>query len=128
MRTEQSTLMRTGNVNFRRENSETAGKYHSDWCSMIYSRFMLARNLLTEDGVILINMDENEISNLQKICAEVFGEPNDLGTIVWDKRNPKGDAQGISCQHEYIVAYAKNKSVFTKKCKMQRPKKMQTRY
>ncbi len=112
-----------GNVNFRRENSETAGKYHSDWCSMIYSRFMLARNLLTEDGVILINMDENEISNLQKICAEVFGEPNDLGTIVWDKRNPKGDAQGISCQHEYIVAYAKNKSVFTKKCKMQRPKK-----
>lgn len=84
-----------GNVNFCRENSETAGKYHSDWCSMIYSRLMLARNLLTEDGLILINMDENEISNLQKICAEVFGEANDLGTIVWDKRNPKGDARGF---------------------------------
>lgn len=112
-----------GNVNFSRENSETAGKYHSDWCSMIYSRLLLARNLLTDDGVILINMDEHEISNLQKICAEVFGESNDLGTIVWDKRNPKGDAQGISCQHEYIVVYAKNKTVFTQSCKMQRPKK-----
>ena len=112
-----------GNVNFNRENSETAGKYHSDWCSMIYSRLMLARNLLSDDGIILINMDENEISNLQKICSEVFGEANDLGTIVWDKRNPKGDARGISYQHEYIVVYAKNKIVFTEKCKMQRPKK-----
>lgn len=112
-----------GNVNFSRENSDTAGKYHSDWCSMIYSRLMLARNLLTDDGIILINMDENEISNLQKICAEVFGEANDLGTIVWDKRNPKGDARGVSYQHEYIIVYAKNKAVFTEKCKMQRPKK-----
>ena len=85
-----------GNVNFGRENSETAGRYHSDWCSMMYSRLLLARNLLTEDGLILINMDENEISNLQKICGEIFGETNDLGTIVWDKRNPKGDARGIS--------------------------------
>lgn len=112
-----------GNVNFSRENSDTAGKYHSDWCSMIYSRLMLARNLLRDDGIILINMDENEISNLQKICAEVFGESNDLGTIVWDKRNPKGDARGVSYQHEYIVVYAKSKVVFTEKCKMQRPKK-----
>ena len=112
-----------GNVNFSRENSETAGKYHSDWCSMIYARLMLARSLLTDDGVILINMDENEISNLQKICTEVFGEANDLGTIVWDKRNPKGDARGVSYQHEYIVAYAKRRAVFTEKCKMQRPKK-----
>lgn len=112
-----------GNVNFSRENSETAGRYHSDWCSMIYSRLMLARSLLTEDGIILINMDENEISNLQKICMEVFGEANDLGTIVWDKRNPKGDARGVSYQHEYIVAYAKRRAVFTEKCKMRRPKK-----
>ena len=112
-----------GNVNFSRENSDTGGKYHSDWCSMIYSRLMLARNLLTDDGIILINMDENEITNLQKICAEVFGEANDLGTIVWDKRNPKGDARGISYQHEYIVVYAKSKVVFTEKCRMQRPKK-----
>lgn len=112
-----------GNVNFHRGNSATAGRYHSDWCSMIYSRLMLARNLLSNEGLILINMDENEISNLQKICAEVFGEANDLGTIVWDKRNPKGDARGISYQHEYIVIYAKNRAVFTEKCKLQRPKK-----
>lgn len=112
-----------GNVNFNRENSAIAGKYHSDWCSMLYSRLVLARNLLTEDGVILINMDENEIANLQKLCAEVFGESNDLGTIVWDKRNPKGDAKGISYQHEYILVYAKNKTVFTQNCNMTRPKK-----
>ena len=112
-----------GNVNFGRENSITAGKYHSDWCSMIYARLMLARSLLSENGIILINMDENEISNLQEICAEIFGEVNDLGTIVWDKRNPKGDARGISYQHEYIVVYAKNKVVFTEKCKLQRSKK-----
>lgn len=112
-----------GNVNYKRENSTTAGKYHSDWCSMLYSRLMLSRNLLSDDGVILINMDENEIANLQNICTEVFGEANDLGTIIWDKRNPKGDAKGISCQHEYIVVYAKNKIALTEKCKIQRPKK-----
>lgn len=112
-----------GNVNYQRENSETAGRYHSDWCSMLYARLMLARDLLTEDGIILINMDEHEIANLQKICAELFGETNDLGTIVWDKRNPKGDARGISYQHEYILVYARNKTVFLERCRMQRPKK-----
>ena len=112
-----------GNVNFSRENDLTRPRYHSDWCSMLYSRLMLSRNLLTEDGVILINMDEHEIANLQNICSEVFGEANDLGTIVWDKRNPKGDAKGISYQHEYIVVYAKSKFHLTESCKIQRPKK-----
>ncbi len=112
-----------GNVNFKRENGAAAGKYHSDWCSMLYSRFMLSRNLLADNGVILINMDEHEITNLQKLCAEVFGESNDLGTIVWDKRNPKGDAHGISYQHEYILVYAKNRLAFTETCQIQRPKK-----
>ena len=105
------------------KNTDTNGRFHSDWCSMIYSRLMLARNLLTDHGVVVINMDENEITNLGKICAEVFGESNDLGTIVWDKRNPKGDAHGISYQHEYILVYAKNKQFFTSQCKMQRLKK-----
>lgn len=112
-----------GNVNYRRENGEKEGKYHSNWCSMMYARLLLARNLLTEDGVILIHMDEHEMANLQKLCAEVFGEINDLGTMVWDKRNPKGDARGISCQHEYILAYAKNKAAFLNTCGMKRPKK-----
>ena len=112
-----------GNVNFSRENNINAGKYHSDWCSMLYSRLTLSKDFLTDDGVILINMDEHEITNLQKICAEVFGERNDLGTIIWDKRNPKGDAKGISCQHEYILIYAKNREIFLLNCNVQRPKK-----
>ncbi len=106
-----------------RRNTDSNGRFHSDWCSMIYSRLLVARTLLTEDGVIFVNMDENEISNLQKICSEVFGDANDLGTIVWDKRNPKGDAKGISYQHEYILVYAKNISALTSICKIQRPKK-----
>lgn len=113
-----------GNVLFdTRLNNETNGRYHTDWLNMIYPRLRLAKNLLTEDGIILINMDENEITNLQKVCAEIFGEQNDLGTIVWDKRNPKGDAKGISTQHEYIVLYAKNRNLFLDGCLMRRPKK-----
>ena len=69
------------------KNTDTNGRFHSDWCSMIYSRLMLARNLLTDDGVILINMDENEITNLQNLCLEAFGASNDLGTIIWDIRS-----------------------------------------
>ena len=111
-----------GMKNFR-ENVRTNPRYHSDWCTSIYPVLVLARNVLSDEGIILINMDENEIINLQKLCEEVFGESNDLGTIIWDKRNPKGDAKGISYQHEYIVAFAKNKLSFVEKCKMQRPKK-----
>ena len=106
-----------------RSNNESNGKFHSDWLTMIYPRLRLAKDLLTDDGVILINMDENEITNLQKVCMEVFGEQNDLGTIVWDKRNPKGDAQGISYQHEYILVYARNKITFLENNKVVRPKK-----
>ncbi|MGN0548669.1 MAG: site-specific DNA-methyltransferase [Acutalibacteraceae bacterium] len=113
-----------GNLLFdMRQNNETNGKFHSDWLYMIYPRLRIAKDLLKEDGVILINMDENEITNLQNVCREVFGEQNDLGTIVWDKRNPKGDAQGISYQHEYILVYAKNKLEFLQNNKIQRMKK-----
>lgn len=113
-----------GNVLFdMRVNNESNGRYHTDWLNMIYPRLRLAKNLLTQDGIILINMDENEITNLQKVCAEIFGEQNDLGTIVWDKRNPKGDARGISIQHEYIVLYARNRHAFLDGCPMKRPKK-----
>jgi adenine-specific DNA-methyltransferase len=105
------------------QNTESNGRFHSDWCSMIYARLKLSRNLLSEDGLIVINMDENEIINLQKICNEVFGEENDLGTIIWDKRNPKGDARGISYQHEYIIMYARDKEFFLKRNSVMRPKK-----
>ncbi len=104
-------------------NRDSGNKFHANWLSMIYSRLKLARELLQDNGIILINMDENEITNLQKLCVEIFGEQNDLGTIIWDKRNPKGDARGVSYQHEYILVYAKNKVSFLENCSMQRPKK-----
>lgn len=105
------------------KNTESNGRFHTDWLNFMYPRLKVARTLLSDDGVILLNMDENEITNLQKLCSEIFGENNDLGTIVWDKRNPKGDAKGISYQHEYILVYAKNILTLTGKCKILRPKK-----
>ena len=113
-----------GNLLFDlRANNESNGKFHTDWLNMLYPRLKLAKDLLSEDGIILVNMDENELVNLYKICYEVFGEQNDLGTIVWDKRNPKGDAQGVSAQHEYILLFAKNKIAFLEHNKVVRPKK-----
>lgn len=104
-------------------NTSTDARYHSDWLSMMYPRLKLARNLVSDDGVILVNMDEHEIINLSKMLEEIFGESNDLGTIVWDKRNPKGDSKGVAYQHEYIVCYAKNKDVFLQNNELIRPKK-----
>ena len=105
------------------QNTESNGRFHTDWLNMIYPRLKVAKDLLSDDGVILINMDENEITNLLNLCNEIFGVCNDLGTIIWDKRNPKGDAKGISSQHEYIVVFAKDKDALTSNCKIQRPKK-----
>ena len=104
-------------------NPETNGRFHTDWLNMMYPRLRLARNLLKEDGIIVINIDENEFPNLHKICDELYGESNSLGTIVWDKRNPKGDAKGIAYQHEYILIYAKNKNRFLEICDVKRMKK-----
>ena len=100
-----------GNRLFK-ENPRTNPKFHSKWCSMIYQRLLLARNLLSEDGAIFIHIDENEVYTLNQICTEVFGAQNELGTIVWDKRNPKGVVAGVAYQHESILAFCKNISVF----------------
>lgn len=97
-----------------KKNSKESGQYHSAWLSMMYPRLYLARNLLRDDGVIFIHIDENEYSNLELLLNEIFGEENNLGTIVWDKRNPKGKVVGVAFQHEYIVALCKNKSEFSK--------------
>lgn len=99
-----------GNVNYRRENSSTAGKYHSDWCSMIYSRLLLAKNLLSQDGVIFISIDDNEVENLKKICSEVFGQDNFIGMLSVEN-NPKGrkNSAFISVSSEYCLIFAKNK-------------------
>jgi adenine-specific DNA-methyltransferase len=89
-------------------NPDTSGRFHSDWLTMLYPRLKMARNLLSEDGIIVIHIDEHEYANLEKILDEIFGPENNLGTVIWDKRNPKGDAKGIAQQHELIAFYARN--------------------
>ncbi|OXI87433.1 site-specific DNA-methyltransferase [Burkholderia sp. AU31652] len=88
-------------------NSETEGRYHSNWLSMMYPRLKLARNLLTDDGVILISIDDHEQDNLKKLCNEVFGEGNFIASMIWEKGR-KNDAKLLSVGHEYILVYAKS--------------------
>lgn len=94
------------------KNTDTNGRFHSDWCSMIYSRLMLARNLLTDDGVIFISIDDNEVENLKKVCNEVFGERNFVAIINWKGRGGRQDSKYYAAVHEYIICYAKNKDNF----------------
>lgn len=90
------------------ENSDSNPRFHSDWCSMIYSRLLLSRNLLAADGVIFISLDDNEITNLKKMCDEIFGEVNFVGQITV-VGNPRGrDYGGIARMHDYILAYRKS--------------------
>lgn len=103
-----------GNVNYSRENNTSAGKYHSDWCSMIYSRLLLARNLLADDGFIAISIGEEESYNLRKICNEVFGESNFRNILAvrrYDKNlNLQFASNGLSTMNvglEYILIYSK---------------------
>lgn len=90
-------------------NPETAGRYHSDWLSMMYPRLKLARNLLTQDGAIFISIDDNEQHNLRRLCDDIFGEHNKLGVIA-NINNPKGrsDDKFIATAHEYIIVYGKD--------------------
>ena len=97
-----------GNVNFRRENSETQGRYHSDWCSMLFSRLMLARNLLSEDGILFASIDDNELYNLIKIGQQVFGSNNYIATFIWEKRKTRENRKIVSVRHDYIVCFVKN--------------------
>ena len=89
-------------------NTEKQGRYHSNWLNMMYPRLYLAKNLLREDGCLICHIDEHEADHLQVLLSELFGSENNLGEIVWDKRNPKGDATKIAIQHEKICIYAKN--------------------
>ena len=93
------------------KNTDTNGRFHSDWCSMIYSRLLLARNLLTEDGCIFISIDDNEVENLTKICDEIFGRENRLAILVWKKKYTGGKGTSTFADyHEYILSYAKKVS------------------
>ena len=93
-------------------NTESNGRFHTDWLNMIYPRLKVAKDLLSDDGAILIHIDEHEVSTLEIIGKEIFGSHNYLGTIVWDKRNPKGVVAGVAYQHESILVFCKNISEF----------------
>lgn len=99
-----------GNINYLRENGASAGKYHSDWCSMMYSRLMLARNLLNEKGMIFISIDDKELASLVKICDEVFGQDNFQGVFVVNASPSAIDYGCIAKMHEYTVMYSRNAS------------------
>lgn len=94
-------------------NTESNGRFHTDWLNMIYPRLKVAKDLLAEDGVIFISIDENEIENLKKIGSEVFGEQNFVGSVIWERAfAPKNDAKYLSDSHDYIVIYAKSITQF----------------
>ena len=91
------------------KNTDTNGRFHSDWCSMIYSRLMLARGLLADTGLIFVSIDDCELTNMRRICDEVFGETNFVDTIIWKKRYGGGAKEKwlVSLQ-EYVLVYCKN--------------------
>lgn len=100
------------NILFRK-NPDSNPRFHSDWCSMLYSRFLITRNLLSPDGVIFISIDDNEYENLKKICDEVFGSNNFVSPIIWKrKRGRDNSACWFSKAHEFCLVYAKNKDDF----------------
>lgn len=109
-------------------NPDTNGRFHSDWCSMIYPRLVLARDLLAADGAIFISIDDNESANLRKICDEVFGAGNFLANFIWEKKYTRAnDAQFYSANHDFIVAYALNAPSF-KAGRLPRTAKMNAAY
>ena len=94
-----------GNRMFK--NTDSNGRFHSDWCSMMYSRLLVAKNILREDGVIFISIDDNEVENLKKICDEVFGEGNFISQIAWRRTDNQPNIGNIATVKEYILCYAK---------------------
>jgi len=95
------------------KNTESNGRFHSDWCSMIYPRLLLARNLLSDDGVIFISIDDNEQENLKKICDEVFGRENFIAQVIWKKKyGIQNDALYFSNNHDFVIVYSKNKNMY----------------
>ena len=90
------------------KNTDSNGRFHSEWCSMIYPRLMLARSLMSEDGAIFISIDDHEQDSLRKICDEVFGRCNFVGQFIWQRRTSPDMRKLVSTAHDYIVCYAKD--------------------
>lgn len=93
-----------------RKNTDSNARFHSDWCSMIYSRLMVARSLLAEDGAIFISIDDHEQKNIRNICDEIFGESNFVSNFIWEKRLNRENRKEVSSRHDYILCYIKQKS------------------
>lgn len=92
------------------KNTENNGRYHTDWMNMIYPRLKVSRDLLSDDGVIFISIDDNEVRNLKNVCDEIFGESNFVAQLIWQNKKGGGnDSLHIAVEHEYIIVYAKNK-------------------
>lgn len=109
-------------------NTESSGRYHTNWLNMMYPRLKLARNLLKDDGVIFISIGENEIKNLRLICDEIFGEENFVSTIIWEKRySPQNAVKWFSESHDFILVYAKTKLNWHPKL-LERTEAMNARY
>ena len=109
-------------------NSETSGRHHSNWLSMMYPRLRLARNLLKDDGAIFISIDDHEVAGLRALCDEVFGSQNFVAQIIWQKVfSPKNSAQWFSEDHDYILCYARNKASWQPK-PLPRTSEMDARY
>ena len=95
------------------QNTDSNGRFHTDWLNMIYPRLRVAKDLLTDDGVIFISIDDNEDENLRKCCDEVFGEQNFVAQLIWERAfSPKNDARFISNSHDYVLMYAKDINSF----------------
>ncbi len=109
-------------------NTESNGRFHSDWLSMMYPRLKLARNLLKDDGVIFISIDDGEVHNLRKMCDEVFGEENFVANVVWQKvYSPKNSAKWFSEDHDHIIVYARHRESWIP-CDLPRTPEMEARY
>lgn len=95
-------------------NTESNGRFHTNWLNMIYPRLKLAKDLLSDDGVIFVSIDDNEVENLRKICDEIFGENNFLAQVIWERAfSPKNDAKFFSVSHDYVLIYARSIEVFS---------------
>lgn len=110
------------------QNTESNGRFHSDWCSLLFSRLQLARNLLTNDGVIFISIDDNEYPSLIKMCQEVFGAANYVGTLVLQTATDNNPRQ-INVEHEYMICFAKEKGALTYwQAESEKAQKIQEKY
>jgi adenine-specific DNA-methyltransferase len=93
-------------------NTESSGRFHTDWLNMIYPRLRVAKNLLSDEGVLWISIDDTECANLRSICNDIFGEDNFVASFIWEKRKTRENRRVFSFNHDYVVCFAKNKPIF----------------